>query len=92
MVSIMTLLATVETSGVHFIRCCILSGWGSLSTLISSIRNLKEIGASNHLLLRGDKSLASWLRHLLRTLSDGRKIGLAGKELMLMQGLELVFC
>jgi hypothetical protein len=34
MVSIMTLLSTVEASGVHFIRCCILSGWGSLSTLI----------------------------------------------------------
>jgi hypothetical protein len=70
-VSIMTLLAIVETSGVHFIQYCILSGWGSMRTLISSIWNLKEIGAWNHLLWRGDKSLTSWLRHLLRTLWDG---------------------
>jgi hypothetical protein len=69
----MTLLDTVQTSGVHFIRCCILSGWGSLSTLISSIWSLKEIGVRNHLLLRGVKSLASRLRHLLRTLWDGAK-------------------
>jgi hypothetical protein len=43
-ISIMTLLATVEASGVLFIQCCILSGWGSLSTLIPSVRSLKEIG------------------------------------------------
>jgi hypothetical protein len=69
-ISIMTLLATVETSGVRFIRCCIWSGWGSLSTLIPSVRSLKKIRAWNHLLLWGDKSLASRLRHLLRTLWD----------------------
>jgi hypothetical protein len=70
MISIMTLLATVETSGVRFIWCCIWSGWGSLSTLIPSVQSLKKIGVRNHLLLWGDKSLASWLSHLLRTLWD----------------------
>jgi hypothetical protein len=69
----MTLLSTVETSGVRFIRCCIWSGWDSLSTLIPSIQSLKEIHAQNHLLLRGDKSLANRVRHLLRTLWDGAK-------------------
>jgi hypothetical protein len=72
-VSIMTLLYTVEASGVHFIRCCIWSGWGSLSTLIPSVWSLKVIGAWNHLLLRGNKSLASRSRHRLKTLSDGAK-------------------
>jgi hypothetical protein len=91
-ISIMTLLATVEASGVHFTRCCIWSGWGSLSTLIPSVWSLKKICAWNHLLLRGDKSLSSRLRHRLRTLCDGRKMGLAGEKLMLMWGLELVFC
>jgi hypothetical protein len=71
MISIMTLLPTVEESGVHFIWCCILSGWGSLNTMILSIQSLKEIGARNHLLPRGDKSLASQLRNLSRTLWDG---------------------
>jgi hypothetical protein len=71
MISIMTLLSIVEASGVRFISCCILSGWGSLNTLIPSVKSLKEVGAQNHLLLRGDKSLASRLRHLLRTLWDG---------------------
>jgi hypothetical protein len=67
----MTLLFTVEASGVRFCRCCILSGGGSMSTLISSIQSLKGVGAWNHLLLRGVKYLAIWLRHLLRTLCDG---------------------
>jgi hypothetical protein len=40
-VSITTVLSAVEASGVCFIRCCIWSGWGSLSTLISSIQSLK---------------------------------------------------
>jgi hypothetical protein len=71
MISIMTFQSTIEASGVHFIWCCILSCWGSLRTLIPSVRSLKEIGARNHLLLRGDKSLASQLRHPLRTLWDG---------------------
>jgi hypothetical protein len=70
-ISVMTLLSTIEASGVSFIRCCILSGWGPLSTLIPSIQSLKEVGTWNHLSLRGDKSLASWVRHLLRTLWDG---------------------
>jgi hypothetical protein len=33
--------------------------------------SLKNIGARNHLLLRGNKSLSSRLRHWLKTLSDG---------------------
>jgi hypothetical protein len=86
-VSIMTLLSTVEASGVCFIRCYIWSGWGSLSTLIPSVwslkkfgarnhlllkgNNLKKFGARNHLLLKGNKSLASWSRHQLRALWNG---------------------
>jgi hypothetical protein len=70
-ISIMTLLATVEASGVCFIRCCIRSRWDSLSTLILSIWSLKEVGMCNHLPLWGDKSLSSRLRHRLKTLSDG---------------------
>jgi hypothetical protein len=53
------------------------------------IPGLKEIGAQNHLLLRGNKSLASRSRHQLR--APGRKIGLAGEELTLMRGLGLMF-
>jgi hypothetical protein len=64
----MTLLSMVEAIGVCFIRCCIWSGWGSLSTLISSIWSLKKIGVRNHLLLRGNKSLVSRSRHPLRAL------------------------
>jgi hypothetical protein len=67
----MTLLSTVEASGVCFIRCCIWSGWGSLRTLIPSIWSLKKIGARNHLLLRGNKSLDSRSRHRLRALWNG---------------------
>jgi hypothetical protein len=70
-IGIMTFLSTVEASGVHFFWCSILSGWSPLSTLIPSIQSLKEIGVWNHLLLRGDKSLASRVRHLLRTLWNG---------------------
>jgi hypothetical protein len=70
-VSIMTLLSTVEASGVCFIRCCIWSGCGSLSTLIPSVWSLKKIGARNHLLLRGNKSLASQSRHQFRALWNG---------------------
>jgi hypothetical protein len=65
MVSIMTLLSTVEASGVCFIQCYIWSGWGSLSTLIPSVCCMEKIGARNHLLLRGNKSLASRSRHRL---------------------------
>jgi hypothetical protein len=70
-VSIMTLLSTVEASGVCFIRCCIWSGWGSLSTLIPSVQSLKEIGVQNHLLLKGNKSLASQSRHCWRAQWNG---------------------
>jgi hypothetical protein len=44
-VSIMTLLAKIEASGVHFIRGCILSGWGSLATLIPNVWSLKKVRA-----------------------------------------------
>jgi hypothetical protein len=67
----MTLLSTVEAGGVCFIRGCIWSGWGSLSTLIPSVWSLKKIGAQNHLLLRGNKSLDSRSRHRLRALWNG---------------------
>jgi hypothetical protein len=72
-VSVMTLLSTVEASGVCFIRCCIWSGCCSLSTLILSVWSLKKIGARNHMLLRGNKSLASQSRHRLRALWKGAK-------------------
>jgi hypothetical protein len=71
MVSIMTLLSTVEASGVCFIQCCIWSGWGSLSTLIPSVWSLKKNGVRNHLLRLGNKSLASQSRHRLRALLNG---------------------
>jgi hypothetical protein len=71
MVGIMTLLSTVEASGVRFILHCIWSGWGSLGTLIPNVWSLKKIGAWNHLLLRGNKSLASRLGHCLRALWNG---------------------
>jgi hypothetical protein len=101
MVSIMTLLSTVEASGVCFIWCCIWSGWGSLSTLIPSIWSLKKIGAQNHLLLRGNrgnKSLASRSRHWLRALWNGaedrssrRRIDIdAGPEVDVLLGLTLL--
>jgi hypothetical protein len=70
-ITIITLLSTVEASGIRFIRCCIWSGWGSLSTLIPSVRSLKKIGAWNYMLLSGNKSLASLLRHHLRALWNG---------------------
>jgi hypothetical protein len=69
----MTLLSTIEASGVFFIRGCIWRGWGSLSTLIPSVWSLKKIGARNHLLLRGNKSLDSRSRHQLRALWNGVK-------------------
>jgi hypothetical protein len=73
-ISIMTILSTFEVSCVHLSRCYIMSGWGPLNTLIPSVWSPKDIGMWNHLTLRGDKSLSSQLRHLLRTLWgwDGR--------------------
>jgi hypothetical protein len=46
---------------------------GPLSTLIPSVWSMKEVGAQNHLLLWGNKSLFGRLRHWLKTLSDGVK-------------------
>jgi hypothetical protein len=70
----MTLLSTVEASGVFFIRGCIRSGWGSLSTLIPSVWSLKKIWARNHRLLRGNKSLVSRSRHRFRALWNGAEV------------------
>jgi hypothetical protein len=46
-------------------------GRGHWSTLIPSVRSLKEVGAWNHLLLWGNKSTFSRSGHRLKTLSDG---------------------
>jgi hypothetical protein len=70
MISIMTFLSIVEASGVCFIRCCIRSGWGSLSARIPNIQSLEVVRAWNHLPLWGDKSLSCSLRHQLKTLSN----------------------
>jgi hypothetical protein len=91
-ISIMTLVTTVETSSVRFIRCCILSGWSFLSTLILSVWSLKEVGVRNHLLLRGDKSLSSRLRHRLKSLSDGTKDRTSRQRIDVDAGMELVLC
>jgi hypothetical protein len=81
MIIIMTLLSTVEASGVRFIRCGIQSGWDSLSIPIPIVQSLKEIGAWNHLTLRGDKSLYNRLRHQLKTLSDGEEDRSGGRRI-----------
>jgi hypothetical protein len=94
----MTLLSTVEASGVCFIQCCIWSGWGSLTTLIPSVWSLKKIGVWNHLQLRGNKSLASRSMHRLRALWNGaedrsrrRKIDIdAGHRVGVLLGLTLL--
>jgi hypothetical protein len=44
---------------------------GPLSTLISNVWSLKEVGVWNHLPLWGNKSMCSRLRLQLKTLSDG---------------------
>jgi hypothetical protein len=44
---------------------------GLWSTLIPSVWSLKEAGAWIHLLLRGNKSLASRSRHRLRAMWNG---------------------
>jgi hypothetical protein len=63
-----TCLSIVETSLVCFNRCCNLSSCGPFHILILSVWGLKGVGVWNHLLLWGDKSLSSWLRHPLETL------------------------
>jgi hypothetical protein len=44
---------------------------GSFEHSDSSVWSLKEVGARNHLLLRGNKSFASQSRHRLRALGNG---------------------
>jgi hypothetical protein len=73
-----TWFSTVETSLACFHECCTLTTCGLLHILIPSVWGLKEVGARNHLLLWGDKSLSSWLRHRLTTLLhrvEGRSSG-----------------
>jgi hypothetical protein len=43
----------------------------TIPSIAQSVWSLKEVGPWNHLPLWGDKSLSSWLRHQLKTLSDG---------------------
>jgi hypothetical protein len=69
----MPLLSTIIAFLAWWVLGWSMVGWGPLSTLIPSVWSLKDVGAWNHLSLWGDKSLSSWLRHLLRTLSDGMK-------------------
>jgi hypothetical protein len=85
----MTLLSTIVAFLVQWVLGCCMVSRGPWSTLIPNDWSLKEDGAWNHLPLWGNKSLFSRLRHRLKTLSDGRMIGLAGEELTLMRGLEL---
>jgi hypothetical protein len=40
----------------------VLGSLGSLNTLISSSRSLEIVGVLNHLTLRGNESLSSWLQ------------------------------
>jgi hypothetical protein len=66
-----TWLSIVETSLAWFHQCCTLSSWGLLHILLFSVWSLKWDGAWNHLSLRSDKSLPSWLMHPLNTLLHG---------------------
>jgi hypothetical protein len=71
---------------------------GLWSTLIPSVWSLKEVGARNHLLLRGNKPFASWSRHRLRALWNGtedrssrRRIDIdAGPGVRVLLGLTLL--
>jgi hypothetical protein len=44
---------------------------GSFERPDSSGWSLKEVGVQNHLLLRSDKSIYSWLRHRWKIMCDG---------------------
>jgi hypothetical protein len=63
--------STVEASLACFHRCCILNNWGPLHPMIPSVWSLIAVRVRNHLALRGDKSLSSWLWHRLDILLHG---------------------
>jgi hypothetical protein len=69
----MTLQSTIVAFLVRWVLGCSMVSWGPWSTPIPSVWGLKEVGARNHVLLWGNKSLCSRLRHRLKTLSDGVK-------------------
>jgi hypothetical protein len=69
----MTILSTIVAFLARWVLGCSMVSRGPLSTLIPSVWNLKEVGARNHLLLWGNKTLFGRLRHRLKTLSDGEK-------------------
>jgi hypothetical protein len=60
----MSLLSIVVAPMISLQR--VLGSLGPLNTLIPSIRNLEIVGALNHLMLQGRKSLSSCLRPRLR--------------------------
>jgi hypothetical protein len=63
-VGVMSLVSTVVAPTI----CLqwVLGSLGPLNTLISSSRSLEIVGALNHLILRGEKSLSSCLRPWLK--------------------------
>jgi hypothetical protein len=63
-VGVMSLVSTVVAHTISL--QWVLGGLGPLNTLISSSRSLEIVGALNHLMLRGGKSLSSCLRPLLK--------------------------
>jgi hypothetical protein len=94
----MTLLSTVVAFLARWVLGCSMVSQGLWSTLIPSVWSLKEVGARNHLLLRGNKPFASWSRHRLRALWNGtedrssrRRIDIdAGPGVRVLLGLTLL--
>jgi hypothetical protein len=69
----MTLLSRIVAFLARWVLGCSMVSRCPWRTLIPSVWSLKEVGVQNHLLLWGNKSLCSRLRHRLKTLSDGVK-------------------
>jgi hypothetical protein len=61
-------LFTVEASLPSFHRCCILSSWGPLHTLIPTVWSGNVVGGIESSGIEGDKSLSNQSRHLLKIL------------------------